>query len=1244
MAQQTIAFEIEVLGYSETVKKITEIDVALEKVTQRRKDLKDAYNQGLISEKEYTEQLTKINAELNVLKKARTEEATILKKAQKETGFLAGSMGNLRDETKRLAFTLEREVRGITMTNAAYDELKDTVAKNRQEILDYDKSLNDGRSNVGRYRESLFDLVGGFGEVGNLISSLGQGMGKGLALGAVAAAAGFAFTKINEVVQEFGKLRDEAALLSNETGESLDNIVIKTATIAKVYGTEQNEILDAANKLMKQYQGTINEISFEEALAEIEKGFKEGANFSGNFLEIVKEYPAQYKEAGLAASDFIDAATANELLGFYDDKGIDAVKEYGLSVREQAKSTQDAFQKAFGVEYANKFFKDIKDGTVSTGESIGIFVNKIRESNLPITEQQTLIADVFRGAGEDAAILSEVGLKYLETITDMRNGTLELTKEQQAYLDKTNNLTAATKRLETAKNELTKSLQDESGAFNILKIEAQAFLIETLNELIDAFSPVIDSFENLFEIIGEYVNMLFGTGDATNEAAEKGTILGDVFEVVAGVLTFVIDAFAEFLNYVNYLIKEVPVLSLIVDGMRTYFTNLFALLKDLPNIFKGIIAAVKQMKINIEDAFTDMGLQLKIFALEAKKFNPFGESSATIDKEIAKLKAKRETLAKEGKGIGDAFKDAYNGSVEDLATKKAVEKQSREIKAAEEAAKQKAQQTKAERDAAAKKAAAEQKAAQQAADKQAKDAAKESERLQKEQEKAEADDLKAAEKLAADLEKIQRESIESELNNLADGIQKEKQLQANRFFNEISDLQKQLIEKETLTADEIAYNETINTLIELRQEEHQIKLAEIDKKYTDKTKAETEKTYQYKAEQLDKEAALQLRIADATITNEVKLADAKKAIALDVAQKKFQLLEAELKASGTITEAQIQQLRALKSEIETLSTGASANSKTVDKANKFRTGATAGVTQGIGDAFGLDAENAKAVQDAAVGLANQLYSSITDAKAREIERQLAQDIEYYDKRAEAEMMALEAQKEAGLISEEQYNAQKLEIEKRNALYKARLNEKALEDEKRLKVRMAIINGIAAVLNVLATTPFPASLFAAAAIGVKTAFEVSAMKKAEKGMLIKGKSHANGGEFINVEAGEAIINKRALASKDIISLQGTPLQIADALNTYKGTGVSFLNNAGIQSNGLRLPSLSNGGFSGKIPTTLIPRYMQQQQMSEIALGALAQQIGIEVGKTVNDKKVVVLQKDITDRQNQVAQVKQNAKWL
>lgn len=1234
---KTIAFEIEILGHSKTVQSITAIQIELDKTAKARRELKKAYDEGLVSEKQYEKELTKITGQSKALQKEKQELNKELRQQQKQANLNVGSMAHLRAATAKLSKELNEHSRGVTISAKEYDKMAKTVAKNRKEIIDFDQSLNDGRSNVGRYADSLTGLIGNATGLNGIIGGLGAGIGAGLAFGAVVSAAGTAINYVQQLVTEFGTFRDKVIQLSGETGESLDNVVVKIDSISKTFGRENDEVLTATKNLAQQYS-----ISFEEAATLIEQGFQRGADASGNFLDIISEYPAQFRAAGLTASDFVDAATANELLGFYNDKGVDAIKEFGLSVREQTKATQEAFQKAFGIEFADDFFKQINQGTLSAGEGIEVFVNKIRESNLPIKEQQTLIADVFRGAGEDAGILSEVGLQYLETITDMRNGTLELTKEQEAYLERTKELGTANYRLSAAKNELTKRLVDESGAFNVLQTEAQAFLIETLNELIDAFAPVIDAFGELFSTIGEYIDLLFDSGEASSEAANEGSILSDIFEAVASALTFVIDVFTTTLDLIIYGIKEVPILSNAFDLLRNYIQGLLTALKSLPSVFKGIIAGATQMKDNIINAFKDILLQLQILRLEAEKYNPFGDASDKIQQEINKLKKKRADLGKAGKTVGQAFVEGYNESVDNIATNKVVDKLAREAAIKKEQDKKEAAKTKAEREAAAKEAA---KQAKRAAEKAAKEAEQERKRLEREAEKEAERQRKAAEKLASDLQKIQRQAIEKELQLLEDGIEKEKRLQQNRFVNDIADLKQQLIDKEDLTENEVAYNETINKLIEAKETEHRQKLSEIDQKYAEKAQSELEKTTDYKIEQLEKEATIQTTLAEQTIDNETELAAAKKKIALDVANEKLKLIQTEIEASGTATEAQIQQIRQLKTQIDGLTVAQSGNSQLVDGANNLQANINTGITTGIGDLLNIDDENAQAVQDAAIGAANTVFDAITDAKAAQIERELQQDLEYYQQRAATELQVLEEQKAAGLLTEEEYEARRMEIQNRAEVQAQRAQQRAFEQERQLKIRMAVINGITAVLNTLATVPFPANLIAAASIGVKTAFEVAQIKKAEQGMYLdKGKRHAQGGELVEVEQGEAIINRRALASRDIINLTGTPLQIADALNTYKGTGRSFLQSVGLRADTGQLPSFALGGFNGKVPATLTPRFVQEQRMMELNFEGLAAKIGQEVSKTVNDKQVFVTQKDLSQANNQAVQVKQNSKWL
>ncbi len=69
----------------------------------------------------------------------------------------------------------------------------------------------------------------------------------------------------------------------------------------------------------------------------------------------------------------------------------------------------------------------------------------------------------------------------------------------------------------------------------------------------------------------------------------------------------------------------------------------------------------------------------------------------------------------------------------------------------------------------------------------------------------------------------------------------------------------------------------------------------------------------------------------------------------------------------------------------------------------------------------------------------------------------------------------------------------------------------------------------------------------------------------KGGFTEGPSHADGGipmtvkstgQKIEVEGGEAIINKKSMADNRKFKVEGTPREIASAINEIDGNGVSF----------------------------------------------------------------------------------------
>jgi len=203
--------------------------------------------------------------------------------------------------------------------------------------------------------------------------------------------------------------------------------------------------------------------------------------------------------------------------------------------------------------------------------------------------------------------------------------------------------------------------------------------------------------------------------------------------------------------------------------------------------------------------------------------------------------------------------------------------------------------------------------------------------------------------------------------------------------------------------------------------------------------------------------------------------------------------------------------------------------------------------------------------------------------------------------------ALQKQKDAGLLTEEEYEKKVEGIQR-----------KAFERKKRMDIAQAIINGALAMTKTAAQTgvlAFAFSPFIAAMTALQIAV-IASQKFAQGGMIeefanggmVHGKSHAQGGEkfavggrVVELEGGEAVINKRSTA---MFSKQLSAMNAA-------GGGVKFAD-GGL----LNMPSFSQQQFNA----------IGQNQM----MGAMG-----------SSSKVVVVEADITDSQNSVSVIQSEA---
>jgi len=511
MAEKVIGFKIQIEGLAGTIETATQLK----------------------------RQIAELNSELK-----KTADVEEIKKLEKKLVDLKAAQSLVNDFTREQVKLRKEEIAGIDKSEGAYRRLskelndqrkryKDLAAaeqESSQEARDLivsitaldkklkgiDATVGQFQRNVGGYTEALgqfFPKLGGtLGQVSGVIGGLSQGI-TGLSattgafnksLGAIGIAltvfSGISeiFQSINESVAETKELSNQVGAFTGATGNVLSDFVSKSKAIATTYKKDVNEITVAANSASKALG-----ISFSEALDAVEIGFRKGADSNGEFLDNLREYPTQFAAAGLSIKDYLAIAISAANQGIYSDKGLDVVKEFGLRIREQTKASKDALVGAFGEEFTGELFENLNNGSITTAEALARVSGKMGDTSVAGNKLQTVIADVFGAAGEDA------GLAYILSLEKILKNTDEVTKSTNKYQTQQEILFQTNLELEQSQSELNESFTKFGGEFTIISSKAKIFFNNLLGGLID----LANEFPATLKAMGAGLTTFFTTFD-----------------------------------------------------------------------------------------------------------------------------------------------------------------------------------------------------------------------------------------------------------------------------------------------------------------------------------------------------------------------------------------------------------------------------------------------------------------------------------------------------------------------------------------------------------------------------------------------------------------------------------------------------------------------------------------------------------------------------------------------------------
>lgn len=428
--EQTTVLNIKV-NYSEGIKSIVNYKKQIEELTKKQKELTEAHKAGDLADEAYAEEMVKTKAQMAALKDESRILENQLKNQVKAQQAQEGSLKQLRAALSDATASYD------AMSQAERESAKGLEVKNKinaiaDELKEQEEATQRYYRNVGNYENAIKSALGINNEFAESLIKIGQS-GKGvngmftemqtsaMAFGktllgllsnpvfmAIAAigGAGVAFKGwyvYNKGVEEANRLTQQ---FTGATGDELKALRSNVMVLAETFDKDFKETLIATNALSKQFG-----ISLSQATELIKDGLVAGADASGQFLDILKEYPTFFREAGISAEGFVAIATQTAQQGIYSDKGVDTIKEATIRLREMTDATKTALD-GIGLS-GDEIQEQLTSGSKTMFEviqQVSTQLNKLPETS---SEVGTALADIFGGPGEDA------GIKFIKTLKDI---------------------------------------------------------------------------------------------------------------------------------------------------------------------------------------------------------------------------------------------------------------------------------------------------------------------------------------------------------------------------------------------------------------------------------------------------------------------------------------------------------------------------------------------------------------------------------------------------------------------------------------------------------------------------------------------------------------------------------------------------------------------------------------------------------------------------------------------------------
>lgn len=515
MADERIIVQVE-LDSQEAEKRAAALEVAISSLSKQRtelnrrlKELQDAEKSLAAQRQTQIEIIRRLTAEgkantdegraarqeLHRLEQAYSSTQAEIRRTSVELVNVKNELTEARKEQRGFnrilqttEGTLNRQRAELSVLTRQYDNFRVGVDGTARDLKDLENDINDltdaikeqeegtqrFQRNVGNYagsiREAFASAIPG---AGNLTAALN---GPLLAVTAVTAGIALAAKKLVDTQVILEGYRREVSQLTGATGSELDTLTAKIESAAQISKSlDFSEILRA---------NTVAANLFNESQEEAADRFREliatQADGGAAALSTFESVAGRFADLGFdldktLAAIALEAGNVGE-----SGKGVEALAEAAVSLREATEPTREAIQ-GLGLD-ADEVFRLFQEDGFAAIQQILQQMGTLDERS---PEVGAALADIFRGAGEDA------GLAYLDIIANTNLSLDEVTAKAGTFSQQQLELAEANEKVNL---ELNRLLGGFDGFLTSLTILGQQILGSVLSGLNAVVGTLADWF------------------------------------------------------------------------------------------------------------------------------------------------------------------------------------------------------------------------------------------------------------------------------------------------------------------------------------------------------------------------------------------------------------------------------------------------------------------------------------------------------------------------------------------------------------------------------------------------------------------------------------------------------------------------------------------------------------------------------------------------------------------------------